>query len=62
MKTPPLRPEQRADTLLINPSFAPTDATGTTPQALYDSLRGGDHEALTRAWRRRNRKHALEVK
>lgn len=59
---PPLQPEPRVDAVLVNPSWAPTDATGTTPEALFQALRGGDQEALTRARRLRGRRHPLEVK
>jgi hypothetical protein len=62
MKTPPLRPEPRPDALFTSVSFEPTDATGATAEGLYRALRGGDFEALTRAQRRRNRKHWSELK
>jgi hypothetical protein len=58
----PLQPEPRVDAVLVNPSWTKTDATGTTPESLFQALLSGDAEALSRAWLLRNRRHPLSVK
>jgi hypothetical protein len=52
----------RPDALLANPSWALTDAGVISPQSLFDALKSGDAERLTRAARHRNRRrHPLQA-
>lgn len=57
-----LKPPARVDAVFHDVSFCPTDATGTSPQGLFRALLSGDREALSRAFRRRERRHPTELK
>ena len=56
---PSLKPAPRVDAVFHDVSFTPTDTTGTTTQGLFRALWARDAEALTRGWRRRNKRHPL---
>lgn len=57
-----LKPPARVDAVFHDVSFTPTDTTGTTTQGLFRALLSGDREALSRAFRRRERRHPTELK
>ena len=53
-----LKPAPRVDAVFHDVSFQPSDAPSTMAD-LARALWARDTEALTRAWRLRNRRHAL---
>ena len=57
-----LKPPARVDAVFTSLSFAPTDAGIVTMADLARALRARDTEALSRAWRLRNRRHWSELK